>query len=183
GRRALASEWRGAAAAVAVLDPARGGPPRRGQPRHAAELGEGRREARDRLPCEVTARGLVDLVQDAHAESPDAAELSVHAGVAADRYDHERRTQRSGHERVGRHRVRRAARARREHDDAGREPAERPAEDAVVERPRHQRGAPIPLTLIRSFAFHPSTSYSAMQLSANCFQRSYWPEASAPNSA
>src|SRR5439155_18584853 len=46
-----------------------------------------------------------------------------------------------------------------------------------------QRGTSSPPTLIRSLAFHPSTSYSAMQLSANCFQRSYWPEASAPKRA
>jgi hypothetical protein len=44
-------------------------------------------------------------------------------------------------------------------------------------------GALSPLVLTRSFAFQPSRSYSAMQVSANCFQRSYWPDARAPKSA
>ena len=58
-----------------------------------------------------------------------------------------------------------------------------PPEDAVVEHARHQRSALSPPVLTRSFAFQPSRSYSAMHDSANCFQRSYWPEARAPNSA
>jgi len=48
---------------------------------------------------------------------------------------------------------------------------------------RVQGSALSPLVFTRSLAFHPSRSYSAMHVSANCFQRSYWPEPSAPKSA
>ncbi len=67
--------------------------------------------------------------------------------------------------------------------------ARRPATDpsviaaAAARRSADQRSALIGLALTRSLAVQPSRSYSAMHDSANCFQRSYCPDASAPNSA
>jgi MFS family permease len=43
----------------------------------------------------------------------------------------------------------------------------------VVKGARRQGSALRPLVFTRSLAFHPSRSYSAMHVSANCFQRSY----------
>ena len=172
------------AAAVAVLDP--GGDDHGGSGEHgdAAELPERRREACDGLAGEMAAGGLLGLVENADRRTAarSASRACIRAFLPTDT------TTRGGSSEPDMNALaviawgERRGPVDRTITPVAKRPRARP-EHAVVEAARHQRNALSPAVLTRSFAFQPSRSYSAMHDSANCFQRSYWPEARAPNRA
>ncbi len=60
----------------------------------------------DSMSSEVVAQQLLIFRQHANAEAPNAGKYAMHVGAIVQRNEHERRVERHGHKRVGRHAVR-----------------------------------------------------------------------------